>query len=349
MVGDTGIEPVTPSMSTKCSTAELITHRAVRGSPRSRKSLLYKRDVWGVQVFWRTEFSVYTLSMIKDAYIERLPKAVTTSVVFASPHSGRHYSDAFRSASVLDERTLRSSEDAYIDELIDAAPDLGAQSLLAVYPRAFVDLNRAATELDPAVLSGMRRATVVNPRIASGLGVIPRVVANGRAIYRGKIALTDGYARLDRIWHPYHARLEAILAATQDQFGHAILLDCHSMPHEAIETHRPASGPRPDIVLGDRFGAAADGAIVEAVEAAFRAAGLVVARNAPFAGAYIAQRYGKPGRGRHVIQIEIDRSLYLDEENVARGPNFASFRRVMAGVMTEVAEIGRPLASLAAE
>lgn len=287
--------------------------------------------------------------MIRPAYTERLPKAVTTSVVFASPHSGRYYSADFQRGSVLDARTLRSSEDAYIDELIENAPDLGAQSLLAEYPRAFVDLNRAASELDPAVLTGMRRATIVNPRIASGLGVIPRVVANGRSIYRGKISLAHGQERLERVWHPYHARLEAILSATQRQFGHAILVDCHSMPHEALAAHCPANGKRPDIVLGDRFGAAADGAIVEAIEVAFQAVGLVVARNTPFAGAYIAQRYGRPAQGRHVVQIEIDRALYLDEENVARGPGFAQFQRVMAGVMTEIAEIGRPLAALAAE
>ncbi len=287
--------------------------------------------------------------MTPPAYIERHPKAITTSVVFASPHSGRYYPEFFRNMSALDERTLRSSEDAYVDKLIDAAPDLGAQSLLAVYPRAYVDLNRAATELDPAVLSGIRRGTAANPRIASGLGVIPRVVANGRAIYNGKIKLADGYARLDRVWHPYHARLEAILTATQDRFGQAILLDCHSMPHEAIEAHRPLTGPRPDIVLGDRFGAAAEGTIIEVIEAAFRAAGLVVARNAPFAGAFIAQRYGKPAQGRHVIQIEIDRALYLDEELVAPGPEFANFKQVMSDVMAQVVKIGRPLVSLAAE
>lgn len=287
--------------------------------------------------------------MTQDAYIERQPKAVTTSVVFASPHSGRHYPAHFRLASMLDERTLRSSEDAYIDDLIVSAPDLGAQSLLAVYPRAYVDLNRAVTELDPSVLSGMRRATVINPRIASGLGVIPRVVANGRSIYRGKISLEDGLDRLNRVWHPYHTRLESILEATRTQFGHAILVDCHSMPHEAIEACRPANSQRPDIVLGDRFGAAADGAIVEAIETAFRAAGLYVARNAPFAGAYIAQRYGKPSQGCHAVQIEIDRALYLDENAVTPNANFAVFQRVLSGVMAEIAEIGRPAVRLAAE
>ncbi len=349
MVGDTGIEPVTPSMSTKCSTAELITLKGVREHPSTSSRCSIKGMSGGFKSFGTGNFQSITLSMTADAYSERLPKAVTTSVVFASPHSGRSYPPKFMAESILDELTLRSSEDAFIDDLIDSAPNLGAQSLLATYPRAYVDLNRAATELDPAVLAGFRRAIIINPRIASGLGVIPRVVSNGRAIYYGKIPLAEGKKRLEAVWHPYHNRLDAMLKQTKQQFGQAILVDCHSMPHEALDLHRPAGHPRPDIVLGDRFGSSASNDIVEGIAAAFQAAGFVVSRNAPFAGAYICQRYGKPTRGIHAVQIEIDRALYMDERTITPNPNYDRFKQVLAGVMADIAELGRAQARLAAE
>ena len=124
-------------------------------------------------------------------------------------------------------------------------------------------------------------------------------------------------------------------------FGEAVLIDCHSMPHEAIEAHARPGQPRPEVVLGDRFGAAAGRDVMEAVEAAFQQAGLRVARNAPFAGAYIAQHYGRPSRRQHVVQIEIDRSLYMDEARIAPRDDFADFALLMAGVVQQIADFGR--------
>lgn len=246
--------------------------------------------------------------MMHTAYTLGLPQPCTTSVIFASPHSGRAYSKDFLRSTVLDTQTIRSSEDAFVDELIACAPRYGAQTIAATAPRAYIDLNRNADELDPAVVSGLRRVTH-NPRISSGLGVVPRVVANGRAIYRGKMHLNEAKARLDAYWHPYHDQLRRMLDVTRNAFGQAILVDCHSMPHEAIDALHQHSEARPDVVLGDRFGAASAAHIVDQVEAAFKNAGLRVARNAPFAGAFIAQHYGRPSRNQHVVQIEIDRAL----------------------------------------
>jgi N-formylglutamate amidohydrolase len=156
--------------------------------------------------------------------------------------------------------------------------------------------------------------------------------------------------RLRAHWYPYHNTLRDLIEQTAKQFGEAILIDFHSMPHEAIETHTRPGVQRPDVVLGDRFGASSSGAIVDAIEAAFRSAGLRVARNAPFAGAFIAQSYGRPSARRHVIQVEIDRGLYMDESKVERGRNFAAFGAVMSRVVTEIAQIGRPSSTaLAAE
>lgn len=103
-------------------------------------------------------------------------------------------------------------------------------------------------------------------------------------------------------------------------------------------------------MLGDRFGASAAPEIVERVEAAFQRAGLVVARNAPFAGAFVTQNYGRPSRGRHAVQIEIDRALYMDERRIAPNQNFEAFRAMMRDILAELADIGRPVQqTLAAE
>lgn len=276
-----------------------------------------------------------------------LPDRRETPVVFSSPHSGKDYPQSFLSRSALDERSIRSSEDAFVDVLFSQAPQLGAPLLASRVPRAFIDLNRSADELDPALIEGIVRAPH-NPRVSSGLGVIPRVVANGRPIYRGKLPLREAHERLEQVWHPYHDALRHLLEESRALFGEAILLDCHSMPHEAIETHARSNQPRPDVVLGDRFGAAASRIVVEEIEAAFEEAGLRVARNAPFAGAYIAQAYGRPSRNQHVVQIEIDRALYMDEATIQPRADFAAFHQLITDVIARIAggrAQSRPLAA----
>jgi len=283
-------------------------------------------------------------------YTLDLPADRNTCVVFSSPHSGRDYPADFLARSVLDTWAIRSSEDAFVDRLFSAAPLFGAPLLVAHAPRAFIDLNRAADELDPAVVEGVPRP-LHNPRVSSGLGVIPRVVANGRAIYRGRITRIEAEARIARHWRPYHARLAALVEESLGLYGQAILIDCHSMPHEAVESASLARTGRPEVVLGDRFGAAAAPWVVEPVEQAFRDAGFRVARNAPFAGAYITQAYGRPSRGVHAIQVEIDRALYLDEAGMRPGPGFETLKAALTGVIAQIARIGRgeDRAPLAAE
>lgn len=277
--------------------------------------------------------------MPKIAYDLSHPDVRSTSVVFASPHSGRDYPWAFLRHTELDKLTIRSSEDAFVDQLFACAPDFGAPFLRAGAPRAFVDLNRSSEELDPALIEGVSRQGH-NPRIASGLGVIPRVVAGGRAIYRGKLSMAEAKRRIDLYWRPYHEMLARQLNEARGLFGEAILVDCHSMPHEAMDVISRGVAKRPEVVIGDRFGVSADGEIVDRIEAAFAAAGLIVVRNAPFAGAYVVQHYGRPGRRQHAVQIEIDRALYMDEAKVRPNENFNGFRRLMRQVVAEIAEIG---------
>lgn len=286
--------------------------------------------------------------MSQRPYALTLPAERSTGVVFASPHSGRNYPRAFLAAVQLDARAIRSSEDCFVDMLFASAPEYGAPLLAATAPRAFVDLNRGVDELDPAIVEGVR-PTVFNPRVASGLGVIPRVVANGRPIYGGKLSRAEAEHRIET-WHrPYHQQLRALLDEATEAHGEALLIDCHSMPREALEGIAHRGAPRPEVVLGDRFGAACGADVMDAVETIFRGAGLAVARNAPFAGAYVSQTYGRPSRGRHVVQIEIDRSLYMNERTLEPLPGFDSFRDRLTGIVAALCNLGRGQMPLAAE
>ena len=286
--------------------------------------------------------------MSKAAFHVFSPKKLLSGVVFASPHSGAEYTQSFMSRSILSPHQIRSSEDAFVDQLFAAAPDCGSPFLTAVAPRAYLDLNRAIDELDPALIEGVPRKGQ-NPRIASGLGVIPRVVARGQAIYRGKLSMIEAQERINGFWVPYHAALQNLLQQAHGQFGQAILLDCHSMPHEAIETMGTRRDHLPDVVLGDRFGSSASGEVVDQIEAAFVGAGLKVCRNTPFAGAYITQAYGRPSRGQHAVQVEIDRALYMDEAAIMPNSNFAALKELLRGVVAEISQIGDEPSALAAE
>ncbi len=287
--------------------------------------------------------------MTTESFVLSEPQVRSTPVIFASPHSGNAYPADFLEMSVQNPLQLRSSEDAFVDRLFSAAPDHGAPLLAAKLPRAFIDLNRGVNELDPAVIDGMGKAPN-NPRVASGLGVIPRVVSNGRPIYNGKIPLAEAHRRISRYWRPYHDRLQLLVDQSRNRFGESILIDCHSMPREALENVPVIRGRRPDVVLGDRFGASASPEVTDYVAQVFADAGFNVARNMPFAGAYVVQTYGRPPRGQHAIQVEIDRSVYMDEDRIEPRDDFDQIHETISNVVKEVALFGAARAQrLAAE
>ncbi len=265
--------------------------------------------------------------------------------VFSSPHSGADYPQDFLQGSCLSPLQLRSSEDAFVDRFF--ADTLGAPVLKARYPRAYVDLNRDASEMDAAVVQGALPAAP-NPRVAAGLGVVPRVVADGRAIQLGKMPMHEAQQRLDQAYHPYHTALAAQIDAQRGRFGGCHLFDFHSMPRSAL-----ASGlslkRRPEIILGDRYGTSCDAWFGDAVARLFEREGFVVARNAPFAGGYITRHYGAPKSGVQAVQVEIDRSLYMDEKTVQPLPDFGRFAARMARVITGLAALMPLQKSMAAE
>ena len=247
------------------------------------------------------------------------PRPQTAPVVFASPHSGRDYPRAFLAASRLDMLKLRRSEDAFVDEVFAAAPDFGAPLLSARFPRAYVDVNREAYELDPAMFADPLPDYVntTSPRIAAGLGTIARIVTDGEDIYRGPLWFEDARQRIDAMYRPYHAALRRLVEATRERFGGCLLIDCHSMPSGVGDGQR--DGRRVDVVLGDCHGTACAPAITDIVQRELQAMDFVVARNSPYAGGFTTRHYGRPNTGVHVLQIEINRAIYMDEMRVARG------------------------------
>lgn len=281
-------------------------------------------------------------------YTLKIPESGQSCVVFSSPHSGSEYPSAFLASSRLDSLAIRSSEDAFVDELFMDAPNYGAYILMAHAPRAYIDLNRRADELDPAIVKGAQRPAN-NPRVEAGLGVIPRVVGNARAIRTGKITLAEAKNRITDYYDPFHECLQDVLTKQKAAHGMSILFDCHSMPQRALENAPLVRGGRPDIVLGDRFGASSDRWILDAAEKAFEAAGFRVARNAPFSGGYITQNYGQPSRAAHAIQIEVNRALYMDEARIAKRPEFAQIREVFSRITSDLAKLGPTRSTLAAE
>jgi N-formylglutamate amidohydrolase len=260
------------------------------------------------------------------------PGAPHAPLVYASPHSGGHYPDRMLEALRLDPSVLRGSEDSLVDSLIAPAPSGGATVIHARVARAFVDLNREPWELDPAMfedeLPDFARARTA--RVAAGLGAIARV-AGGKEIYRRKLTFAEAKERIETVHQPYHDALTRLLAQARAAHGVALLVDWHSMPSAAAQG--PGRRGACDIVLGDRFGAACAPAITALVEKAFVELGYRCVRNAPYAGGYTTEHYGRPARRTHALQVEINRALYMDEATRVGHDGFERLRRDI-GVVT---------------
>ena len=271
------------------------------------------------------------------------PAKQTAPVVFASPHSGRDYPPEFIAASRLNVVSLRGSEDAFIDEIFAAAPDFGAPLLCARFPRAYVDANREAFELDPAMFTDPLPDYVNtrSPRIAAGLGTIARVVTDGEDIYHEPLRFEDALGRIEALYRPYHKALQGLLQATQERFGGCLLVDCHSMPSGQLAPELGAGdGNKPaDIVLGDCFGTSSAPAVTDIAKAALEASGFTVALNKPYAGGFTTHHYGRPREGVHVLQVEINRALYMDEKLVRRGPGLPALKCRLGPLMRALANI----------
>lgn len=267
------------------------------------------------------------------------PDTLRLPIVLNSPHSGRNYPADFLNASRLDALSIRRSEDHYVDELFTPAVALGAPLLRAHFPRAYLDVNREPYELDPRMFDSPlpSYANVSSMRVAGGLGTIPRLVAENMDIYRSRLPLAEAFARIETIYKPYHACLRRLIARSHVTFGFAVLLDCHSMPGTVRLPHQTM---RPDIIVGDRYGTSASADLSHIAVALLEDLGFSVARNKPYAGGFITEHYGRPARGLHALQLEINRSLYIDELTLEKKPQFA---RLAADMLTFVAQLAEHL------
>jgi N-formylglutamate amidohydrolase len=262
------------------------------------------------------------------------PAEWTAPAVFNSPHSGRQFPPQFLRQSRLPLNVLRKSEDCFVDELFGSCVTHGAPLLRAMIPRSYIDLNREPYELDPRMFSGELPGYVNtgSPRVAGGLGTIPRIVSEGEDIYRGRIDFTEARHRIDQVYVPYHRTLSALVNEVMAKAGQVLLVDCHSMPASATAHVVPPHAGGVDIVLGDRFGASCAEELSAFLEERLEAHGLRVLRNKPYAGGFITQNHGAPHRGQHALQIEVNRSLYMNETTLEKTPNFASLEQVLSEV-----------------
>lgn len=267
------------------------------------------------------------------------PVELTTPLVFASPHSGRIYPADMMAASKLNARDIRRSEDAHVDRLIEGGVAAGAALVLCRVGRAYVDVNRDPWELDADMFADAvpAHARAVSARVAAGLGSVPRVVGDGRAIYSRKLRFAEAEARIEGIHAPYHSALAALLDEARQRFGAAILIDWHSMPSAASRAEARRGRPRPDVVLGDRHGASCAPGLTKLVQREMERQGYVVALNRPYAGGFTTQAHGRPEDGLHALQIELDRELYLDERTLEPRPSFDRVRRHLESLFSTLA------------
>ncbi len=266
---------------------------------------------------------------------QRLP------LVFASPHSGSRYPQTFLEQSPLDANALRRSEDAFVDELFSAAPQQGAPLLKALFPRAYLDPNREAYELDPTMFDEPLPPFVnsSSPRVSAGLGTVARVVASGAEIYRNKLSFAEVESRIDRLYRPYHQALADLIDRTQARFGYCILIDCHSMPSTGGPNDRDSGNSRVDFVLGDCFATACSPAVTTAAETTLRRFGYRVVRNTPYAGGFTTRHYGAPAKGLHALQIEINRRIYMDEKTYVKRAAFAKLQGQLGSLVGDLAAL----------
>jgi N-formylglutamate amidohydrolase len=257
--------------------------------------------------------------------------------VFNSPHSGRHYPPRFLAMSRLDAATIRRSEDCFVDELFASATSVGAPMLAANFPRAYLDVNREPWELDPRMFIETLPAfaNIRSPRVAGGLGTVPRLVGEGLDIYGARLPLAEAVGRVEHVYKPYHDRLRLLLSRTAARFGRAVLVDCHSMP---ASIRVGENGARPDFIVGDRFGASCSAALTERAISLLVAMGYTVAHNKPYAGGFITEHYGRPARGLHALQIEVNRGLYMNERSYEKTAGFAALANDLKAFLAALTE-----------
>jgi N-formylglutamate amidohydrolase len=268
------------------------------------------------------------------------PQAEPAPVVFDSPHSGTDYPDDFGTIAPLS--ILRRSEDAFVDELFAAAPRHGAPLIAARFPRIYIDPNRDLTDLDPAMLDGAWPDPLVPSRKTElGVGLVWRIMPPDSRLYDRLLSVAEVRTRIERCWKPYHHAVAAAIDQTHRRFGKVWHVNCHSMPAMGNAASEDGPVPRAEFVLGDRDGTTCEADFTAFVAGALRDMGYDVKINEPYKGVELVRRYSDPARGRHSLQLEINRKLYMDEARIEKSDGFAQVQADMGKLAAAICRYAR--------
>lgn len=274
------------------------------------------------------------------------PAADPVPLVFDSPHSGSIYPEDFRHA--IDRMTLRRSEDAHVDELFAHAVQGGAVLVHALFPRCYIDPNRNRDDLDLSMIDGVWEEPV-NPSFKTlqrGVGLIWKDMKAFGPIYDGKLTVSDIRHRINTYWSPYHDALQGALDRLHKDHGRVLHVNCHSMASMGDRTTEDGEVPRPDFVIGDRDGQTCAPALTATIVETLRGLGYSVAVNDPYKGFELVRRHGRPDEGRHSIQIEINRRLYMEEATLSKVEGFLDLERNLAVLTRALSKLAKDTAAL---
>lgn len=256
------------------------------------------------------------------------PPGAELPLLFDSPHSGALYPADFDYTCSF--QVLRRAEDAYVDELYGAAAQSGATLIGAIFPRSYIDVNRAPDDLDPAVLAD-GEAGAVPLRPVTRVGLVRRHAQPGIPIYDRKLSADEVSRRIERYYAPYHRALDEAADRLHAKFGAVWHLNCHSMPSYGSR-REGRQGEHGDFVLGDRDGMTCAPEFTDFVARFLRRFGYDVRINEGYKGVEIVRRHGRPRERRHSLQIEVDRALYMDQRSLEKLPGLACLRSNLAAL-----------------
>lgn len=269
--------------------------------------------------------------VIDDVVVRHDPAGPPVPVLFDSPHSGTRYPADFN--FICPFSLLRQAEDTHVDDLFSMVPDYGATYLCALFPRSYIDVNRAPDDIDPVMLDGeMPFPVAPSGKSVAGMGLVRHLCRPGVPMYDGRLPVQTVLDRLENYWRPYHELLKASLDDLHARFGAVFHVNCHSMPSFTIGPERET----PDFVLGDRDGASCDPHFTAYIAGLLRDMGYKVRINDPYKGVELVRRYANPAQGRHALQLEIDRRLYMNEETLEIHDGFEPLRRDLARLVVGI-------------
>ena len=275
-----------------------------------------------------------------SAFVRHDPPGILLPLVLDSPHSGEWYPDDFDHAPPR--HVVRQTEDTHVARLWQHAVTQGATLLEARFPRAYIDANRGVEDIDLALLEdGWPGPLTPSRKTEQGIGLVWRLARGGVPMYARQLTAAEVQARIDRCWRPYHVELEALLNARRRAYGGVWHINCHSMPAVGDALSDDPGSERADFVLGDRDGTTCDAAFTQLVADTARGLGYSVAINDPYKGVELVRKHGRPAENRHSLQIELKRTLYMDEVTLEPNAGYAQLERDLAHLAVQVAAFVR--------